>query len=106
MPNECRNHMTITWKVMGDPILEEILLLPCMLVHECGKRGIRFDYISAWKPENRWLEELVRHHPTCWAKNEWMCEDGTAGIWVGTAENHHAMEWDDLSVEDEFYYFG
>ena len=97
--------MTITCKEEGNPIFQEIQEIPQITITQRGSRGIRFEYVSAWEPYNEWLEYILQRHPTCWAKNEWLSEDGTAGIWVGTAEKHQIVKWDDLSMEDEFYLF-
>ena len=106
MPNDCVNRMTITCKEDGNPIIDEIKSIPYITITQVGKRGIRFEYVSAWEPYNEWLEYILRKYPTCWAKNEWLSEDGTAGMWIGTAEKHKEARWIDLSLEDEIYFFG
>ena len=106
MPNECVNRMTVTCKENDHPILQEIQSIPYITTTQVGKRGIRFNYVSAWEPYNEWLEYILQKYPTCWAKNEWISEDGTAGMWIGTAEKHKEARWIDLSFEDEVYFFG
>jgi len=72
---------------------------------QTSKKGIRVDIITAWKPDFAWLETVHKKYPSCWIKNEWISEDGAAGVWI--AHNSiKCMEWDDLSLEDEFYIFG
>lgn len=98
--------MTITCKENNHPMLKEIQAIPYITITQIGKRGIRFTYVSTWEPYNEWLHYMLQRHPTCWAKNEWSSEDGTAGIWMGTGEKHKEIKWIDLSAEDEAYFFG
>ena len=56
-----------------------------------------------------WLQTLLTTYSSCWIKNDWIVEDGKAGMWIGSnkqGEKHiTSSEWDDLSLEAEHYYF-
>ena len=40
-----------------------------------------------------------------WMKDEWISEDGFAGVWIADGNDIKDYQWDDLSLEDEHYYF-
>jgi hypothetical protein len=40
-----------------------------------------------------------------WIKDEWISEDGLAGVWIATGNDVKRLDWDDLSLEDEHYLF-
>jgi len=105
MPNECNNRITITTKKHSD--LEGILReLPSQTsITQHGTCGIRLECITPWKPDFNWLDSVVQKWPGCWVKNKWISEDGRAGIWIGYGEKREVFEWNDLSLEDEFYAF-
>ena len=106
MPNECINHLTITSPSEQD--IHTILqneLPPHVTINLHGKKGIRVKYSTAWKPDYPWLSSLLEKYPSCWIKNEWISEDGSAGVWVGDKHGSKFMEWDDLSLEDEYHHF-
>ena len=107
MPNDCTNLITIVSTAESDmkEIVETEMKNMYITVHQSSKRGIRFDVTTAWKPNHAWLESLRVRYPSCWIKNEWISEDGTAGIWIGCEHNIKCLEWDDLSIEDEYYIF-
>ena len=105
MPNECVNRITVTCNESRDKILKEILIVPGVTITQRGKRGFRFECVTAWVPYNEWVETITRSYSDCWAKNKWISEDGKAGVWVGTAEKHDVFEWDDLSIDDECHLF-
>jgi len=76
-----------------------------IVIVQTGKNGIRFHIMTAWIPDNAWLESLTKKYPSCWIKNEWISEDGKAGVWVAYKKDIKFMEWDDLSIEDEHFMF-
>jgi len=111
MPNECVNRITITSSSSSD--IDSIFNTNLSTVHELhinqrGKLGIRAEFITAWKPDYLWLQTLLSAYPSCWIKNEWIVEDGKAGVWIaynkGT-QHITSMEWDDLSLEANHYLF-
>jgi len=75
------------------------------IVQQSGKNGMRFYYLTAWLPNYAWLESIAKKYPSCWIKDEWISEDGKAGVWIGHNNNIKRLEWDDLSIEDEHYMF-
>ena len=110
MPNECKNHITITSK---DPMVITTIqtyVVSSATIHKCGQKAIRFTYSTANVPDVDWMNSILTTY-TCWLKNEWIAEDGKAGVWIGTSmsgtkEKHSKqLEWDDLSVEEENYFF-
>jgi hypothetical protein len=105
MPNECNNRITITTKNHSD--LEGIMNeLPSQtVISQRGTCGVRLECTTAWKPDVTWLESVVQKWHGCWVKNKWISEDGRAGIWIGYGEKREVFEWNDLSLEDEFYAF-
>ena len=111
MPNECINRLTITAKTRQDldSIIATIAANYAIHVIQRGPYGIRLQLSSAWKPDYLWLQSLIDAFPSCWIKNEWLVEDGKAGVWIGYT-NHgtrrfSSTEWEDLSLEAENYFF-
>jgi hypothetical protein len=74
-------------------------------ITQSGKNGIRFHCTTAWIPDYVWLETMTKKYPSCWIKDEWISEDGSAGVWVGDKHGSKFMEWNDLSLEDEYHHF-
>lgn len=105
MPNECRNHITITFPSEIKTDLESDIKKMQIVITQTGKNGVRFHLTTAWIPDNAWLESLTKKYPSCWIKNEWISEDGTAGVWIAYKNDIKFMEWDDLSIEDEHFMF-
>ena len=111
MPNECINRVTITSSSEENisTIVDTILPgLRDLKMNQHGKLGIRVEFITAWKPDYLWLQTLLAAYPSCWIKNEWIVEDGKAGIWIGYnsgTQRISSMEWDDLSLEAAHYFF-
>jgi hypothetical protein len=105
MPNECINHVTITFPSEIKEELESDIKKMQIVITQTGKNGVRFHITTAWIPDNAWLESLTKKYPSCWIKNEWISEDGTAGVWVAYKNDIKFMEWEDLSIEDEHYMF-
>ena len=102
MPNECSNRVTITSTNESDitDILQEFYKhIPNVIVNQSSKLGIRLEFITAWKPDIQFIDEIVNKYPLSWIKNEWISEDGKSGIWVGNKTNIKFMDWDDLSME-------
>jgi hypothetical protein len=75
-----------------------------------GKRGIEFNLWSQWSPDFEWLKSLIHKYPNCWIKNEWNCDSGLAGVWLGYNDTNKNIiiknkSWDNLSAEDKAYLF-
>jgi hypothetical protein len=107
MPNECINHLTIISLSESDisKIMESDIKILNVTIDKIAKKGIRFHFKTEWKPNYQWLELLRNKYPSIWIKNDWISEDGNAGVWIGHKKNIKLVEWDDLSIEDEYYYF-
>jgi hypothetical protein len=108
MPNNCFNHITITSRLGINDFIQVIESLPHIHIEKKGKFGIRFEYISECRADYDWLETFLEKYPSCWIKNIWNTEDGKAGLWVGYFNDKtciKALEWEDLSLEDEHYFF-
>jgi hypothetical protein len=108
MPNDCSNRLTITSTCETDivNILQDFSnKIPNVNVTQSNKLGVMLDFITAWKPDIQFIDAIVAKYPFSWIKNEWISEDGKAGVWVGNANNIKYMEWDDLSIEDINFYF-
>ena len=108
MPNECSNRVTITSTCENDIvcILQEIKKeVPHVCVTQQSKLGLRLQYITAWSPNIHFFETMVNCYPFVRVKNEWISEDGTAGIWIGVKQEKKTLEWEDLSIEEESFYF-
>jgi hypothetical protein len=74
-------------------------------VTQSNKLAVMLDFITAWKPDIQFIDAIVDKYPLSWIKNEWISEDGKAGVWVGSKNNIKYMDWDDLSIEDINFYF-
>jgi len=105
MPNECVSHITITYPSELKEQLESDRQSVQGIVKQSGKNGMRFYYSTAWLPDYTWLKSMTSKYPSCWIKNEWISEDGKAGVWIGYKNTIKSLEWDDLSIEDEHYMF-
>jgi len=115
MPNECINRITITTSQLRDlDGMIETILAPsggsqAANVLQRGPRGVRLHMVSAWKPDYLWLQSLIDMFPSCWIKDEWLVEDGKAGVWIGYNKDGvkriSSTEWEDLSLEAENYFF-
>ena len=109
MPNDCWNHITIT---ANKEELETLIQKEfskydnkdLFSISEKGAEGVRIRLWSAWYPQIEWLESLLTNYPSCWVKNEWIVEDGQAGIWIGTAREGEKevrqFIWDDMCWEE------
>ena len=109
MPNECYNHITITSRLGIDHFMHDIEQLPNVSIEKCGKYGVRFEYVTACTAKYTWLDWFLEKYASCWIKNIWNAEDGKAGVWIGyyynDEKNIKLLEWEDLSFEDEHYFF-
>jgi hypothetical protein len=108
MPNDCTNHITITSESDIDiAVIHEVEMKSMSItIKQSSKNGIRFVITTAWTPNYSWMESIRARYPSCWIKNEWISEDGTAGVWIGNKDEVKSLEWLDLSIEDEYYIFG
>jgi len=113
MPNDCWSNLTITAsKDELDTLLNnEFKDVPAwaIKIDERGKGGVRLSLWSAWAPNLKLLETLIEKYPSCWIKNIWSEEGGTAGVWVGTKKRGKKdikqLTWDDMCEEELFYRF-
>ena len=112
MPNECSNYITITSRAESaetdiQAILQEIQSKSrqFVIITQRSKAGLRCKYITAWVPNIEFIETLLETYPSIWVKNEWISEDGTAGVFVGEKNNVQSLWWQDLSLEAEDFFF-
>jgi hypothetical protein len=108
MPNECYNHITITSRLGVDHFMHDIEKLPNVSINKCGKYAVRFEYVTACTADYIWLDSFLDKYASVWIKNIWNAEDGKAGVWIGYFNDDKyikVLEWEDLSLEEEHYYF-
>ena len=113
MPNDCWNHITMTFKNSEELNLlieNELKNNPTIKIVEQGKKGIIFKLTSDWRPDFKWFECLILKYPSSWIKNEWKEEGGQAGVWIGYVDDNNdkiikEFEWRDLCVEEKYYFF-
>jgi Ferredoxin-like domain in Api92-like protein len=108
MPNDCSNRLTITSTSENDIIyiLQEIHKeIPNAILKQNSNLGIRVNFITAWQPDIQFIETIVDKYPSVWIKNDWISEDGKSGVWVGKKNNIKSMDWEDLSIEAERFFF-
>ncbi len=108
MPNDCYNRVTITSTCDTDIVsmLQEIQKeIPRVHIIQQTKHGLRVQYNTAWTCHFHFTELLLEHYPFAWIKNEWISEDGASGIWIGKHKNIKTMEWEDLSIDEEHFFF-
>jgi DNA-directed RNA polymerase subunit E'/Rpb7 len=107
MPNECSNHLTIVSDSENDiiEILKELQKeMPDATVKHISKLGIKVSFITPCVNIFAFLNKIMDKYPLIWVKNEWISEDGKAGIYVGKENNIKLAEWEDLSFEAEYFY--
>ena len=108
MPNDCYNRLTITSTCDTDmaSMLQEIHKeIPNVYIIQQSTHGLRVQYNTAWTCNFHFTETLSQNYPFAWIKNEWISEDGTSGIWIGKKNCIKTMEWEDLSIEAEHFFF-
>lgn len=108
MPNDCNNYLTITSTHETDieNILEEINSeIPNVVVKQKTKLGVKLYYTTAWVPNIDFIKQLIDKYPLLWLKNDWIVEDGTAGILIGNKDEFKSFDWFDLSIEAEYFHF-
>jgi len=104
MPNVCMNYLTIV-STANDDILRELKHIPTLEIVKHGDKAMKVRFESAWKPDFDWLQSLNKRYNMWWIKDEWISEDGLAGVWIADGNDIKDYQWDDLSLEDEHYYF-
>lgn len=104
MSNVCMNYLTIV-STANDDILRELKHIPTLQINKHGDKAIKVRFESAWKPDFDLLNSLHIRYNMWWIKNEWISEDGNAGVWIASENDIKMYEWEDLSLEDEHYYF-
>lgn len=74
-----------------------------------GTRGMKCIFTTAWNPPIALLKFLLEKFSDIWIKCEWYEEGGTAGVWIGKhrdgIKSVKEIEWEDLSIEEEFHNF-
>jgi len=99
MPNHCLNTITIggSKNDISEFIKNE---LTQSVIHTQFANGIYFDIFSAWTVDTEWLEGLLIKYPSLWIKNIWtIVQDRKAGIWIGSKDGIHQLEWDEPYYE-------
>lgn len=122
MPNHCDNIITITiknsdelYRLIDDEFGHFLNKNYTsndnekFYIYRSGDYGINFKLRSDWVADFIWLEGLITKYPEIWIKNNWLSEDGSAGIWIGTMRNGEKeikrLDWQDMSLEEEMYTF-
>ena len=93
------NYLTICSPSEYD-ILRELKHLEKLQIIRESTKGIRVRFNSDSTPYE-WLNSLSARY-NWWIKNEWISQDGRAGVWISDGTNY---TWDDLSLDDEHYIF-
>jgi pyruvate/2-oxoglutarate/acetoin dehydrogenase E1 component len=64
---------------------------------------------SPWIADFEWVDGLLDKYPDVWIKNNWLSEDGSAGIWIGALRDGKKeikrLDWQDMSLEEEMCVF-
>ena len=122
MPNDCYNTIVITNKDSNELIQLVHTEFGHFLtenytsndnekfyIYRMGEYGINFKMWSPWIADFEWLEGLLDRYPDVWIKNNWLSEDGSAGVWIGTMRNGEKeikrLDWQDMSLEEEMCTF-
>ena len=104
MGNDVRNTLTIRASTITD-LVAILGKFSNYKVSSMGTRGAVIVFHTNWTPEINKLEEIISEFPTAWVKNEWLVEDGEAGVWVGQHGMTKSLTWDDISLEEWVYGF-
>lgn len=88
----------------GQSIVNNLLGPKNVKISHRSENYITFNYPFRNSPIHDYLKQLVIQHPKCWFKNEYITEDGNAGVWIGrmgpTGPITQEVEWDELSEDD------
>jgi len=98
------NYLTIV-STANDDIHRELKHIPTLEIVKHGDKGMQVRFESAWKPDFEWLQSLNKRYNTWWIKNEWISEDGLAGVWIATGNDIKDYQWNDLCLEEDHHYF-
>lgn len=103
MPNECSNRFVLACSNVEEfnALVARELTHDQITIDLLGARAVKFTQVTAWQPDFTWLERLITNYPTCWIKNEWIEEGGTAGVWIGSVNGIKSMSWQDMSLEEQ-----
>ena len=99
----CMNYLTIVSNAHDD-ILRELKHIPTLQINKHGDKAIKVRFKSDLKPDFEWLNSLHLRY-NWWIKDEWISEDGFAGVWIASGNDIKNYEWDDLSLEEDNYHF-
>jgi hypothetical protein len=113
MPNDCWNTLTITGnKADINKIAdEEFKALPewAFQITKRGLEAVKIRLWSPWHPEYDRLEGLIQKYKSCWIKNQWIEEGGSAGVWIGSGRSGERViqkiVWEDMCIEEEYHRF-
>ena len=94
----CMNYLTII-SAADDDILRELKHIPDLQIVKHGDKGMQVRFKSESKPDFDWLQSLNKRC-VWWIKDEWISENGLAGVWIGNGNEIKNYEWDDLSLEE------
>ena len=95
----CINYLTIVSPTDYD-IIRELKHIPKLYIIQSSDQAIRVRFLNQ-KPDFDFLVSLSTRY-NWWIKNEWLSNDGKAGVWISDGTNY---EWDDLSLDDDHYVF-
>ena len=88
----------------GQSIVNNLLGSANVKIGHRSANYITFNYPFRNSPIYDYLKQLVIQHPKCWFKNEYITEDGDAGVWIGrmgpTGPTTQEVEWFELSEDD------
>ena len=88
----------------GQSIVNNLLGPKNVKIAHRSENYITFSYPFRNGPIYDYLKQLVISHPKCWFKNEYITEDGNAGVWIGRmgpkGPTTQEVEWFELSEDD------
>jgi hypothetical protein len=113
MPNDCWNSLTITANKseLDMLMITEFKDVPdwALEILTRGPEGVMLRLWSRWEPNFKLLETFLQKYPSCWIKNLWKVEDGSAGVWIGSARSGtveiQQLMWEDMCLEEMSHRF-
>lgn len=91
----CKHGQSIVQNLLGEFNVQIMYRTPnCLKVCYPYRNDTIYEY----------LKQLLKVHPKCWMKNEFINEYGNCGIWIASMVKNEPViqeiEWSELSVED------